>query len=136
MKNSDKNVVRIRWIFFHMFITFKRWGLKKNTTFYWNVCINPEESTVMYLCVRGIVMYLCVRGIEFASFYNFFDQFLEMFRQCDIFVFHFISLYWNRCHCKYSFWIGMNPIYIIGLELSIYSSSSSFDFLLNHYEIM
>jgi len=26
----------------------------------------------------------------------------------------------------------MNPIYIIGLELSIYSSSSSFDFLLNH----
>ena len=61
------------------------------------------SGIVMYLCVRGIVMYLCVRGIEFASFYNFFDQFLEMFRQCDIFVFHFISLYWNRCHCKYSF---------------------------------
>ena len=30
-------------------------------------------------------MYMCVRDIEFAYFYDFSIEFLELFRQCDIF---------------------------------------------------
>ena len=32
-------------------------------------------------------MYMCVRDIEFAYFNDFSIEFLELFRQCDIFVF-------------------------------------------------
>ena len=35
-------------------------------------------------------MYMCVRDIEFAYFYDFSIEFLKLFRQCDIFCFHFI----------------------------------------------
>ena len=35
-------------------------------------------------------MYMCVRDIEYAYFYDFSIEFLELFRQCDIF-FHFIT---------------------------------------------
>ena len=33
---------------------------------------------------------MCVRDIEFAYFYDFSIEFLKLFRQCDIFCFHFI----------------------------------------------
>ena len=36
------------------------------------------------------VMYMCVRDIEFAYFYDFSIEFLELFRQCDFF-FHFVQ---------------------------------------------
>jgi hypothetical protein len=35
-------------------------------------------------------MYMCARDIEFAYFYDFSIECLELFRQCDIFYFHFI----------------------------------------------
>ena len=50
------------------------------------------------------VMYMCVRDIEFAYFYDFSIDFLKLFRQCDIFFFHFIigcekriiMMYWQQ----------------------------------------
>jgi hypothetical protein len=33
---------------------------------------------------------MCVRDIEFAYFYDFSIEFLEHFRQCDIFFFSFL----------------------------------------------
>jgi hypothetical protein len=37
------------------------------------------------------VMYFCVKSYRFCSFLRFFYWILEMFLQCGIFVFHFIS---------------------------------------------
>jgi hypothetical protein len=63
---------------------------------------------VMYMCVRDIsqeseqscicvleVMYMWVRDIEFAHFYDFSIEFLELFRQCDIF-FSFYYRLWKK----------------------------------------
>ena len=36
-------------------------------------------------------MHMCVRDIEFAYFYDFSIEFLELFPQCDIIFFHFIT---------------------------------------------
>ena len=54
------------------------------------VPVLSQESERSCICVLE-VMYMCVRGIEFAYFYDFSIEFLEFFRQCDIFFFHFIT---------------------------------------------
>ena len=43
----------------------------------------PEVPVLSHESER--VMYMCVRDIEFAYFYDFSIEFLELFRQCDIF---------------------------------------------------
>jgi hypothetical protein len=54
----------------------------------------PQSSNVPPLWA---VMYMCVRDIEFAYFYDFSIECLELIRHCDIF-FHFIivkkELWW------------------------------------------
>jgi hypothetical protein len=52
------------------------------------VPVLSQESERSCICVLE-VMYMCVRGIEFAYFYDFSIECLELFRHCDIF-FHFI----------------------------------------------
>jgi hypothetical protein len=39
---------------------------------------------------------MCVRDIEFAYFYDFSIEFLEHFRQCDIFFFSFYYRLWKK----------------------------------------
>ena len=51
-------------------------------------------------------MYMCVRDIEFAYFYDFSIEFLKLFRQSDIFCFHFIIgcekriMMYQKKYCK------------------------------------
>ena len=53
------------------------------------VPVLSQESEQSCTCVLE-VMYMCARDIEFAYFYDFSIECLELFRQCDIFYFHFI----------------------------------------------
>jgi hypothetical protein len=48
------------------------------------VPVLSHESERSCICVLE-VMYMCARDIEFAYFCDFSIEFLELFRQCDIF---------------------------------------------------
>ena len=107
MKNSDKNVFRIRWIFFHMFITFKRWGLKTSLIppLFIEMSVSIQKSQQSCICVLGVSILLLSTIFLLELGYGHIVQ-------CGIF-FIFFSFY---CSNK----TGISPISNIIIKYSMF----------------